>query len=175
MQINSVSRIHHPIEEVFRAYRDHMPELAAYVPDVKRIDVAQRREEGPVVRLHNVWHADREIPAMARRFVTRDMLRWDDFAAWDSERLVCDWQLRVHVFTEAIRCEGQNLLEPAGAGATDVRLVGELSVDLALVPGVPSVMARRMQPQVERFIVALITPNLQQVNAAVGRFLDERG
>jgi hypothetical protein len=42
------------------------------------------------------------------------------------------------------------------------------------VPGVPTLVLRGVLPGIERFIVELIRPNLQQVNAALARYLDAR-
>ena len=51
-------------------------------------------------------------------------------------------------------------------------LSGELEIDVARVPGVPSLLARRLKPRIEDFIVRLLTPNLKQTNEALGRWLD---
>ncbi len=54
-----------------------------------------------------------------------------------------------------------------------MRLTGTLVIDLKEIPGVPSFLGRRLAPQVERFIVSLITPNLEAVNTSIQRFLDD--
>ena len=60
MEILASSTVRHPRERVFRAYRDELPKIAAYMPNVKQV-VVQRREEGPGwVKLHNVWQSNRE-------------------------------------------------------------------------------------------------------------------
>ena len=53
-----------------------------------------------------------------------------------------------------------------------VRLTGDLQINVKEIPGVPSFLAKRLAPQVEKFIVSLITPNLEQVNKSIERFLD---
>ena len=59
-------------------------------------------------------------------------------------------------------------------GSTRVVLAGDLEIDVKSIPGVPRLLAGRLKPQVERFIVSLITPNLEQVNTSLGRFLDDQ-
>ena len=78
------------------------------------------------------------------------------------------------MFTDAVRCEGTNTLVRVDDQHTDVVLDGQLDIDLKEIPGVPRLMAGRMRPQVERFIISLITPNLKETNAAMGRMLDAR-
>jgi hypothetical protein len=56
-----------------------------------------------------------------------------------------------------------------------VRLTGDLRIDLVDLPGVPGFIARRIAPQLEKFIVSLITPNLEQTNQGIQAYLDRRG
>lgn len=174
MEIRSVSRLHHPVDVVFRAYRDRMPEVAAYIPDVREIVVHSRVEEGDAVRLHNEWVSDRDIPAVAARFLKPEQLRWDDHAVWTASDRLCRWSIRTRVFPDAVRCSGQTRLVEDG-DATRVELLGALELDLAEVPGVPAFLGRRVAPQLEAFVVSLIKPNLERTNEAIGRFLDAGG
>ena len=172
MRIQSESTIQHPRDVAFAAYRDRLPEIAAYIPDIREIIVQAREEEGSVVSLHNEWFADTDIPKMVQSVVRPEMLRWDDFASWDSERFVCSWNLRVGAFTESVNCSGTNTFVAVGPTETRVILAGDLTLDLSNVRGVPRFMARKLGPQIERFIVAMITPNLEQVNQSLQAFLD---
>lgn len=175
MRIHSESVIHHPREAVFEAYRDRLSEVAVYIPDIRQIDVLDRREEGTLVSLHNEWVADREIPKIARGFIRPEMLRWDDWARWDVSTQICTWKLGIRAFPEGVKCMGSNTFVDLGGGRTKVVLGGDLTVDVKKIPGVPRLLAGRVGPQVERFIVSLITPNLERVNSSLGRFLDDNG
>jgi len=174
MKIHSVSPVHHPQEQVYRAYRDRLSEIAAYIPDIKEITVVSREEADGVVRLHNVWVAQREIPRVLQVVVKPEMLRWDDHATWKDAESCCDWVLRLRVFTESVRCRGTNRFQADGPRRCRVLLDGDLDIALERVPGVPSLLARRIGPQVERFFVSLITPNLERVNQSLERFLDDQ-
>ena len=175
MRIKSESIIHHPLERVYAAYRDELPEIAAYMPDIKEILVLSREEEGDTARLHNVWRAEREIPSFAKNILKPDMLQWDDHALWHKANHTCDWRLELRVFTDAVKCGGTNVFEALGADSTKVVLDGNLDINLKHVPGVPRLLARTIAPRVEQFIVALITPNLKQVNKSLGDYLDAKG
>lgn len=174
MRIHSSSVVNHPRERVFEAYRDQLPDIAAYIPDIKQI-VVESREDGAKVKLHNVWIASREVPSFARGIIKPDMLRWDDFAEWDQADWACAWRLRTRAFTESVRCSGTNRFEAIGSTKTRVVLSGDLDIDVKSIPGVPRLLAGRLKPQVEKFIVSLITPNLEKVNESLGRFLDDQG
>ncbi|MCO4743675.1 MAG: hypothetical protein KC912_02730 [Proteobacteria bacterium] len=172
MRIHSESRIAHPIDKVFPVYRDQLADVVPYIPDVSQINVLSREEQDGQVKLHNEWVSDREIPAMVSKFIKPEHLRWDDFATWHTEGTYCEWILRTRAFTEAVDCTGRTELHADG-DATIVRLVGDFNLDIRKVKGVPSFVAKRIAPQIEKFIVALITPNLERVNGSLEQFLDQ--
>lgn len=170
MKIHSESLIGFPIELVYETYRDRLPEMVAYMPDVKKIEVLSRKdgEKGPL--LHNRWHASTELPAVLKPVIKPEMMRWDDFATWDDQARHVDWRIELATMKEQVRCSGRNRFIAEG-DSTRVILTGDLQIDLKKVPGVPGFMAGKIAPQVEKFIVMLITPNLQKVNSSLEDFL----
>lgn len=174
MEIHSESRIHYPPQRVYEAYRDRLPEIAAYIPDIREIQVVSREAGTAGPKLHNTWIADRDIPSFASAFLKPEHLRWDDFAEWNDAGRFVAWRLKTRAFTDGVNCAGRNTFIADGDG-TRVVLTGDLQIGLTEIPGVPSFLAKRLAPQVEKFIVSLITPNLERVNASIEKFLDEVG
>lgn len=171
MQIRSETRLHHPVEKVFEAYRDRMAEVAAFVDDVEAIRVVAREELEDRVVLHNEWVSDREIPSIARKLVKPEHLVWDDHATWYGDEKRCAWRIRTRAFEGAVECVGETrLLEEEDA--TRVVLEGSFTLDLDEVAGVPTFVGKRLAPRIEAFVVSLITPNLERTNEAIGRFLE---
>lgn len=174
MKIRSESTIQHPRTAVFEAYRDHLSEIAAFLPDIEDIHVLNRTEVESHTHLHNEWISNADIPAVARSFLQPEHLRWDDHAVWNPTEFVVEWRLETRVFQEAFSCHGSNRFLEEGPSSTRVVVEGDLTLDLRELPGVPSFVAKRLAPQVEGFIVKMITPNLEEVNRAVGRYLESR-
>jgi hypothetical protein len=174
MRIHSESSIHHPLDLVYNAYRDNLPEIAPYTPDVKEIVVHSREVTDVGIKLHNEWRAERDLPKLVEKFVTPDMLRWDDFAEWNDNEKHVNWMLRIPAFPDQVKCVGRNAFFADGEGRTRVLLTGDLEINLKKVPGVPRIMAGRIAPMVEAFIVKLITPNLEKVNTSLERYLDDQ-
>lgn len=171
MELNASSLIRHPRERVYLAYRDELSRIAAYMPNVKSV-VTQKREELPGgVRLHNVWTGKGEIPKVAQHVVKPDILLWDDYATWNDAQGRAEWRIGLRVFNDSFRCSGTTLISAEGAH-TRVTLKGDLSVDLRDIPGVPRLLAGPLKPQIEAFIIKLVRPNLEDTNAALGRYLD---
>jgi hypothetical protein len=134
--------------------------------------VHSRTETAIGVDLHNEWIADTEIPKVARSLIKPEHLRWDDHAKWDDSSFRVDWQIKTRVFTDSVMCSGRNTFIEDGPDYTRVKLTGELTIALKGIPGVPNFVAKRMAPQIEAFIVKMITPNLEQVNRSIGTYLD---
>jgi hypothetical protein len=174
VEIKSESRIHHPRDAVFRAYRDRLSGIIAYNPDIREVQVLSREEEGDIVKLHNVWISDRDIPSIVSKILKPEHLRWDDYAQWNNTGYYCDWTIKTRAFTDSVSCAGRNTFVDDG-DSTRVILSGKLDIKLEHIPGVPSFLVRRIAPRLEQFIVSLITPNLERVNASLQRFLDEHG
>jgi hypothetical protein len=172
MVINSSSLLPHPLARVYRAYRDELPRIAVYMPNIKEIRTLRREEREGGVRLHNEWSGKGEIPRVAQGLIKPEMVKWDDYADWDDATTACEWRIATRFFTEKVRCGGTNRLSAEDAKTTRVTLSGTLEIDLAEVPGVPRFLAKSVAPQVERFIVSLITPNLERTNVALRQYLD---
>ncbi|MBI4704202.1 MAG: hypothetical protein HY744_24090 [Deltaproteobacteria bacterium] len=159
---------------VYATYRDRLPDLVPFLPNVRRIDVRERHEEPGLVRLVNVWDGAGEIPAVARAFLSEKMLCWTDRAEWSEAQWSCAWRIETHAFTEAIRCQGTNRFIELDAARCGVEIRGELEVDLRQVPGVPRLLAGSLGPVVAQFLVRHITPNLVQVSRGVARYLEQQ-
>ncbi len=175
MKINASSVIAHPRARVFAAYRDELPQVAPYMHNVKEIVVRSRTPREGGVKLHNEWVGKGEIPKVAQGVVKPEMLRWDDFADWDDATTSCNWELKIRLFAEKFHCSGRTVLADEGAGRTRVTLTGTLELDMRDIPGVPRFLAGTVAPQVEKFVIALVTPNLEQVNASLQKYLDAKG
>lgn len=170
MDLSADAKIPFPRSLVFETYRDRMPELVDYLPNIRRIEVTSRKEAPPIVELVNVWHGGGEIPVAARAFISEAMLSWTDHARWDGEAFTCAWRIETHVFTEAVTCKGLNRFFEDGGG-TSLQIRGELSIDPGKLKGVPRLMAGSVSKMAEEILVGKIRPNLLEVSAGLGKYL----
>lgn len=171
MEITADARIPFPRPLVFATYRDKLADLVEYLPNVRAIEVKSRKDEGPVVKLLNVWHGGGDIPAAARAFISESMLSWDDDATWNETDFTCDWRISTHAFTEAVRCVGKNRFLEDGAG-TLLQIRGELVIDGKKLAGVPKLLAGTVSKAVEDLLSKKIPPNLLQTADGVRKFLE---
>ncbi len=166
MLITEDARIPFSRAAVFETYRDRLPELVPYLPDVRGITVSARHERGDVVEIVNVWRGGGEIPAAARRFLSESMLTWDDLATWDAATWTCAWRIRTHAFAEAVRCEGKNTFIADG-DATVLQIRGSLTIDASKLAGVPRLVSGSVSRAVEDVLMKKVAPNLLRVSDGV--------
>jgi hypothetical protein len=171
MKIEADARISFPRPLVFSTYRDRLPELVPHLPNIKRISVQKRDDTGPIANLLNLWEAKGEIPKVAQAIIKPDMVAWLDHAKWNESDWTCEWRTEPRVFTKNIKCEGKNQYVVDG-DTTILQIRGVLEIDVKDVPGVPSFLASRVAPVVEKFIVDLLKPNLISVAGGLQKFLE---
>lgn len=176
MKLEADARIAFPRDVVWGAYRDRLPELVPHLPNVRRITVESREDavggDPDRVDLVNIWEANADIPKIISGIVKPDALAWVDRASWDQGAWTCDWRIEPRVFTNNVRCGGRNTYREEG-DITVLEIRGELEVDPSGIPGVPRMLAGKVAPAVEKFVVNLIRPNLLSVAEGLERFLRE--
>lgn len=175
MKLEATADIPFSREKVFQVYRDKLPELVPYLPNIRAIIQKSRTDEGQVVRLLNLWKGGGEIPAAARSVLSEKLLEWDDYATWDANAYTAEWRIETPAFKEAVHAAGKNTFEAIGPERTLLTIRGELSIDGSKVPGVPKLLARTVGPIVEKFLIAAIKPNLLEVSKGVEKYLREKG
>ncbi len=173
MKLQADAKMNFGRDLVFETYRDRLPELTPYLPDIKAITVQERSDEGSTTKILNLWEASTEIPAIAEKIIKPEMLAWLDHATWDADARTVDWRIETRMFTENVKCWGKNTVREDGDGCI-FEIRGELEVSLKGIPGVPRFLAGKVAPHVEKFVVQLMTPNLLAVANGVERYLADQ-
>ena len=174
MELRADARLPYPRDVVLATYRDDITKILAYLPNVRRIDVKSRKEQGPICELVNVWHGGGDIPAAARAVLSEAMLSWTDYATWNADQLRCDWRIETHAMSEAVHCAGCNTFLEDGPGKTLLEIRGKLEIDAHKIRGVPGFMAGKVGRTVEEFLGNKIQPNLVETAKALTRYMDEK-
>jgi streptomycin 6-kinase len=174
MDLRADTKLPFPRAVVFAAYRDRLQDMLAYLPNVRKIEVRSREEEGNVVRLVNFWQGGGEIPAAARAFVSEAMLSWLDYATWDAAAFTCAWRIEPGAMTEAITCKGLNTFAEVDGG-TVMEIRGELVIDPKKLRGVPGFLAGTAAKAAEDLLASKIRPNLVSTADGVTKWLTTQG
>ena len=175
MDIDVRDTLAHPRERVWSAYRDELPELVDYLPNVKGIECLSREEPEPgLVLLENQWVAEGDIPSVAQRFIKPEMLRWSETVRWDQNKWICSWEIHPAFFTDNVTVRGDTSYADAGGDRTEVHIQGLLKVDVRGVRGVPRLLVGTVNKAVEKLVGTLILPNLRRLNSSLGTYLDKK-
>ena len=132
----------------------------------------KKEERDGGATIHNEWISGKAMPRGVNKIIRPEHMCWDDYAEWDDSAFHVDWNIKMRVFTDAVSCSGRNRFVGQG-NSTRVVLSGELDIALKDIPGFPRVIAKRLKPRLEQFIVNLVTPNLKRVNLCLQEFLDD--
>lgn len=170
-----VDHVPYSLDIVYSTMRDKLPELAPYLPDVKSIECIERQDLGcGGLKLVNHWRAEDKIPGVLKKFISADQLGWIDHAEWDDGKMSVKWRLEMMFFKEYVDVHGENFFT-GDDGNTTVRLTGNLNLHLSRHPLIPKLLAKSFTKQVERFVLALIKPNLVKVNRGIEKHLADSG
>ncbi len=167
--------IHHPIEKVYPIMRDELSTIIELIPNVDAIRVLERerREDGRLL-LVNEWHgAPTSTPAPIRPFIKPDLLIWRDIALWDDAKSLIEWRFETPSFSNLYSCSGTNYIEKVDEKHTVVRLTGTLELYPENIPGLNRFLAKKLAPTIEKWLMALVSPNLAEVPRAVETYLDQ--
>jgi hypothetical protein len=175
MRIESDAVLPYPRRRVYLAYRDELPGLVEFLPNVRSIEIRERKENGPITDLVNIWHGGGDIPAAVRAVLSESMLAWTDYAHWDDDAWTCNWRIETHSFKEAVECSGENKFIELGGERTRLEIRGQIAIDLKHVRAVPSFLAGSLGRTVEQFLVKQITANLTSVSDGINRYLRAKG
>lgn len=175
MKIGSRHNICHPATEVFEALRDKQAELVAFLPNVEGVEIVERAEELPKVRIHSRWQGSSDdVAGVIRPFINREMMAWSDRATWDAEQLCCSWELESAKAKGVFECSGTTCIIADGDDASVFQMDGEMHVHAEKLPGVPGFVARRIREPIEKFVANLLNPNLGSMAKAVQDYLDRQ-
>lgn len=180
MQFAKESRVSHPARLVVETMVERMEAIVPFLPSIEAIETLEREplDPGPGgeerLRILRRWQGSLEgAPRAARPFLTREAVQWLDHAVWTPSAHKVDWRLETKLSGLYV-CSGTNYFEPhpeASETETRIRITGTLTVHPERLP-VPGFMARRLAPQVERFVIGLIAPNLTDVAKGLQGYLD---
>ncbi|MBS2011469.1 MAG: DUF2505 family protein [Deltaproteobacteria bacterium] len=115
---------------------DLVVDLARKLTNIESVQQKEHLLEGG--RLERMWsyRANVKIPAFATRYVTPEMLAWDEKYTYDLERHASDWLILPHGKPEwrnVFAAQGTYALAEIGSGRTRRRVVGNVELRVSLV------------------------------------------
>ena len=179
MHFEAVNTVSHPAALVLETMIERMEAIVPFLPNVESIETLERKRlKNERIRIRRRWQGEADsMPAALRPFLPRDILAWLDTAVWVPTEYRVEWAQSTCVagVAQLYNCSGVNYFEPHPDDPqhrTRIRITGNLQIHPERLPGVPRFLAERLAPQVEKFIVGLITPNLTDLATGLQRYFD---
>jgi hypothetical protein len=169
-----VDNIPHPRPLVFATHRDKVVEMVPYLPNVKSVVIEKNDVDGPVTNQLYRWIGEsHDVPRLLRPLIKTEFLSWLDKSIWYQDEWRCEWELELSVLPNAISARGYNIFLEDGDD-TIVQMNGQFTIHPERITGVPTFVARRIAPAVEKFIVSLLEPNMRESNKAVFQYIQDQ-
>ena len=155
---------------------NRLEELVPLLPNVTRADKESHCElpDGRIRTVRRWEAAPGVLPAALRPFARKEWMRWIDTSDWCFRTHREDWTLSMERMENLYDCSGSNTFKPHPhfpETKTLAVIEGELEVYPERVRGMPNFLARRLAPQVERYVISLIVENLVGMTRELGPFL----
>ena len=176
MHFEKASIVSHPASLVLETMIERMERVVPFMPSVEGIELKSREDlDDGLLKIVRRWQGTADsAPSAVRPFLSQEAMAWTDTALWTPEEYKVEWTLSTSM-GRLYDCSGINYFEPdpdAPETSTRMRVTGELTIYPERLPGVPKFLGKRLAPQIERFVVNLITPNLTDVAVGLQGFLD---
>lgn len=170
MQLQHTDIIDAPVDQVYKLVRDKLPEIAEYLPNIRKIETIERSDDGKIV---NHWYAKAELPAMVKSFVSDELLAWKDIAQWDDAKNTVDYKLESFFANDLFVARGHNTFVAKNDNQTELTLSCEVEFDASKIPGVPTFMSRKVMPSVEKILTTMLEPNLTSLGEGIRGYLED--
>ncbi len=166
--------IKHPVDLIWVATRDRMPELVPMLDEVASIAVVERHaDRDGTVQLVNEWRAQVNLPPVLCSVIKPEHLGWTDRALWDEATRECRWSIEPFFFPEAVRCAGTTRYEPAiGGRGTRITFAGNIDVDTSKLGTIPAAFGWPVATAVEMLVTTIIPRNFRKTTEALTQLLD---
>ncbi len=159
-------------EKVWKTYRDKLPKLVSAMPTVEEIKVISREENEEEIKLLNRWKISGGLPKALKKLIPIKLLSYNDEAIWKQNEYICYFIETPIDGSEIYKCIGKNIFSDQG-DQTILTISFELVIYPEKIPGVPSFIARKIVPKIEKIISNEVAKNLASTAKVVEVFINK--
>ena len=164
-----------PRDRVYEIVKNELAQVAAYLPNVREIKVIERSAlDAKRTLIINKWFARANMPALVQKFMSEDLFSWKDTATWDDDKFEVEYFLESTVGKDIYDARGRNYFKAIGDDKTELTLTCEVIIYPDKIPGVPKLIAKKVQPVIEQVIEKIIESNLTTLGAGIKEYLKHK-
>lgn len=150
-----------PIDIVYQTLRDNLCDLTPYLPNVKKIELLERKETEDRVYILNKWYGGDILPHSISQFIKLGEIAWLDRGEWSKNEYVCNWSYEPYIFQNQINAHGRNIYSTDGEYTT-IKFTGDIYINLEQYPFVivvPTIIRGKIIDEFLNVVLSLIKPN----------------
>ena len=174
MKLESSDIIDQPIDKVYATVRDHLADIAPYLPNVEKIEVESEKNAKTGKSITNRWYADVPVPGLLKKVLKPEMFSWLDKAVWHDKNKKVDYVLESTFGKELFDAKGTNTFVDMGDGRTELKFSCEVVIYPEKVPGVPKLLAKKVGPAIEALLKKMLEPNLTSLGSGLKVYYEEK-
>lgn len=159
-------------EKAYFLVKNELENIVNYFPSVDRIkQVEKDTSSSDFDLIVNHWYAKVNIPFFLRSFLSKDLFSWKDKAHWVDEKYKVTYDLESFYGNDLFEAKGQNQFTDLGSSKTKLDLMCDIKINAQKIPGIPSSIAKKVVPTIEKIIKKMLQPNLAGLGQALNSYL----
>lgn len=163
--------IERPLNDVYFLVKDNIQKIVPFLPNVEKIEtVSQEQISASQTKRVNKWYAHAEIPAVAKKFVSKELLSWTDYALWDDRNFCVNYDLKSNWAQDLYTAKGLNSFRSIDANKTEFTVECDVIIYPDKIPGVPKFLVQKVLPHIEKLIEKIIAPNMSSLGHGIKDF-----
>ncbi|MBP6217471.1 MAG: hypothetical protein KA436_02670 [Oligoflexales bacterium] len=175
MKFEHSDRISAPRDTVYNLVRDHLSDLASYLPSVKEIKTLEKQSQGKdKTFILNQWFADVKLPSWIQALIPESLFSWKDRATWDDTKYEVTYVLESMVSQEVFKASGKNTFKFLSETEMELVVSCEVEIFADKIPGVPKLLARKVQTAIEPMIEKMLAPNMTSLGLGINKYLEKK-
>lgn len=160
MKLESSDIIEQPADKVYCTVRDHLTEIAPFLPNVEKITMESSDTIEDGKKVLNRWYANVPVPGLLKKVLNPEMFSWLDRADWNDGQMTVEYVLESTFGQDLFDARGKNTFIDLGDGRTELKLECDIEIYPEKVPGVPKLLAKKVGPAIESLLTQMLEPNL---------------
>jgi len=162
-----------PIDIVYETLKNDLCKLVDYLPNVKKIEVLEKKKAKNKINILNKWYGKYQIPSFISRLLNINEIAWLDRAEWYTDEYLCNWRTEPLIFKKYVDIHGKNTYTSQGK-YTIIKITGDINIDLTDHPLVPSLFSKKVNKEVSKITVALIKPNFTKLIKGLEEYINKK-
>lgn len=175
MHLKHKDIIDRPREEVYNLVKKELEKIAPFFPNVEKVEVKSMEEntEKEETYIINHWFAKAEIPAIAEKFVKKELFSWKDSATWKDKEFIVEYELESFWANDLFDAKGINSFKEID-GKTELTVSCDVEIHPNKVPGVPKFLVKKVLPIIEEMLKGVLAPNLKGLGQGLKGYYESK-